>query len=110
MFTFFERLVNPYPPEPPTQPPRGLYAFCRYYTRGIEPYLALMAVLFAGALTAGRRLEAGLAAARVRCPRCDGELSGTWADRTLAAAACPHCDQGLIPGPVVELRAPARPS
>lgn len=47
MFGFFERLVNPYPPEHPSQPPQGLYEFCRYYTKGIEPYLLLMAVLTA---------------------------------------------------------------
>lgn len=47
MFSYFERLVDPYPPEHPTQPPRGLYAFCRHYTQGIEPYLLLMACLTA---------------------------------------------------------------
>ena len=30
---------------PATQPPRSLYAFCRHYTRGTEPWLALMALL-----------------------------------------------------------------
>jgi ATP-binding cassette subfamily B protein/ATP-binding cassette subfamily B multidrug efflux pump len=47
MFGFFERLVDPYPLEHPAQPPQGLYQFCRYYTRGIEPWLAVMAVLTA---------------------------------------------------------------
>ena len=47
MFAFFERLIDPYPPEHPVQPPRGLYQFCRYYTRGIEPWLVLMACLTA---------------------------------------------------------------
>ena len=47
MFAFFERLINPYPPEHPVQPPSGLFQFCRYYTRGIEPWLALMACLTA---------------------------------------------------------------
>ena len=47
MFSYFERLIDPFPPEHPTQPPRGLYAFCRHYTRGLEPYLLLMSVLTA---------------------------------------------------------------
>lgn len=47
MFSFFERLVNPFPPEHPTQPPKGLWAFCRHYTQGIEPYLVIMAILTA---------------------------------------------------------------
>ncbi|MGI9294505.1 MAG: ABC transporter ATP-binding protein [Pseudomonadales bacterium] len=47
MFGFFERLVDPYPVEHPSQPPKGLYEFCRHYTKGIEPYLLLMAVLTA---------------------------------------------------------------
>ena len=59
MFGFFERLVDPYPPEHPTQPPRGLYAFCRHYTRGIEPWLLLMAVLTAS-LAVGEALLYGI--------------------------------------------------
>lgn len=47
MFGFFERRINPFPPEHPTEPPKGLYQFCRHYTRGIEPYLILMGVLTA---------------------------------------------------------------
>ncbi|MDV6345056.1 ABC transporter ATP-binding protein [Nitrosomonas sp. Is37] len=45
MLGFFERLINPFPPEHPTEPPKGLYQFCRHYTRGVEPYLLLMAIL-----------------------------------------------------------------
>ncbi|SOD17104.1 ABC transporter ATP-binding protein [Nitrosomonas ureae] len=45
MFGFFERLINPYPPEHPIEPPQGLYQFCRHYTQGIEPYLVLLAIL-----------------------------------------------------------------
>lgn len=59
MFSFFERLVDPYPPEHPSQPPRGLYRFCRHYIRGIEPYLALMAVLTA-CLAVGEALLYGI--------------------------------------------------
>ncbi len=44
MFSFFEKLIDPFPPVTPTQPPKGVYAFCRHYTRGIERYLFWMAV------------------------------------------------------------------
>ncbi|WP_299195466.1 ABC transporter ATP-binding protein [uncultured Amphritea sp.] len=44
MFRFFERLTNPYPESEPTPPPAGLYAFCRYYMRGMEWPLLLMTV------------------------------------------------------------------
>jgi ATP-binding cassette, subfamily B, multidrug efflux pump len=47
MFNFFEKLVNPFPPEPPTQPPSGLVAFCLHYTRGITPLLIVMGFLTA---------------------------------------------------------------
>ena len=47
MFGFFERLVDPFPSHLPQRPPRGLYQFCRYYTRGMERWLILMAVLTA---------------------------------------------------------------
>lgn len=47
MFGFFERLVDPFPVQKPQRPPRGIYEFCRYYTRGMEPWLLLMAGLTA---------------------------------------------------------------
>jgi ATP-binding cassette subfamily B multidrug efflux pump len=47
MYRFFEKLINPFPPEHPKQPPEGLVDFCIYYTRGIFPLLFLM-----GGLTA----------------------------------------------------------
>ena len=47
MFGFFERLVDPFPGSSPQQPPRGIYQFCRYYTRGMERWLLLMATLTA---------------------------------------------------------------
>lgn len=47
MFSFFERLSKPFPAEHPKQPPTTFFAFCRHYTRGIEPYLLMMAVLTA---------------------------------------------------------------
>ncbi len=45
MFAFFEKLIKPFPPQEPETPPKGLFAFCRHYTRGIEPHLAVMALL-----------------------------------------------------------------
>jgi ATP-binding cassette subfamily B multidrug efflux pump len=47
MFGFFERLVDPFPAQKPRRPPRGIYEFCRYYTRGMEPWLLLVAGLTA---------------------------------------------------------------
>jgi ATP-binding cassette subfamily B multidrug efflux pump len=47
MFSFFERLIDPFPDQTPSQPPTGLFAFCRYFTRGLEPWLLLMALLTA---------------------------------------------------------------
>ncbi|MBT4211015.1 MAG: ABC transporter ATP-binding protein, partial [Porticoccaceae bacterium] len=47
MFGFFERLVDPFPQQLAQRPPRGVYQFCRHYTRGMEPWLLLMAVLTA---------------------------------------------------------------
>lgn len=47
MLRFFERFVNPFPPEHPQQPPQGLYAFCRHYTRGLELPLLSMSLLTA---------------------------------------------------------------
>ena len=47
MFGFFERLVDPFPAQKSQRPPRGIYEFCRYYTRGMEPWLLLMAGLTA---------------------------------------------------------------
>lgn len=48
MYRFFESLIKPFPTEAPTQPPKTLFAFCRYYARGTEPYLLLMAILTGG--------------------------------------------------------------
>lgn len=47
MFRFFEDLINPFPLETPQTPPKTLFAFCRHYTRGTEPYLVVMAILTA---------------------------------------------------------------
>ncbi|KZY59195.1 multidrug ABC transporter ATP-binding protein [Oleiphilus sp. HI0071] len=47
MFRFFEKLVNPFPPEPPETAPSTLAAFCIHYTRGVIPHLLVMAGLTA---------------------------------------------------------------
>ncbi len=47
MFAFFEKLVEPFPPEPPARPPSSLWAFCWHYTRGVWPWLLTMSVLVA---------------------------------------------------------------
>ncbi|HTL14573.1 MAG TPA: ABC transporter ATP-binding protein [Thermomonas sp.] len=43
MLRWFETRLDPFPADPPAQPPTGLYAFCRHFTRGAEPWLLLMA-------------------------------------------------------------------
>ncbi|MGH1438813.1 MAG: ABC transporter ATP-binding protein [Cellvibrionaceae bacterium] len=45
MFRFFERFIEPFPSEEPLQPPSGLLAFCRHYTKGVEVHLIIMACL-----------------------------------------------------------------
>ena len=47
MFRFFEKLVNPFPPETPETAPSTLAAFCIHYTRGVIPHLMVMAALTA---------------------------------------------------------------
>jgi len=47
MFSFFERLTNPFPPEHPTQPPKNLVAFCRHYTTGMWPVIFAVSLLAA---------------------------------------------------------------
>jgi ATP-binding cassette subfamily B protein/ATP-binding cassette subfamily B multidrug efflux pump len=47
MFGFFERQIDPFPEDSPQQPPKGIYPFCRYFTRGLEPWLIIMAILTA---------------------------------------------------------------
>src|SRR5690554_2824746 len=43
----FERIINPFPSEEPTQPPKSLVAFCRHYTKGMGIPLLLMSLLTA---------------------------------------------------------------
>lgn len=47
MLSFFEKIIKPFPQKEPTQPPKGIYAFCRHYSHGMEIPLLLMAVLTA---------------------------------------------------------------
>ena len=45
MFSFFEKRLEPFPTELPTQPPATLFAFCWHYTRGVWRWIFLMAFL-----------------------------------------------------------------
>lgn len=45
MFKKFEGFTKPFPDEEPTQPPSGIFAFCRYYTRGYEIPLIIMSIM-----------------------------------------------------------------
>ena len=47
MLSFFEKIIKPFPSEEPVQPPKGVYAFCRHYSDGMEIPLILMSVLTA---------------------------------------------------------------
>lgn len=44
MFTFFEKRIDPFPPEEPVQPPDGLVAFCWHYSKESMPWLIVMAI------------------------------------------------------------------
>ena len=39
MFAWFEQRINPFPAERQTLPPKGLVAFCWYYTRPAAGWL-----------------------------------------------------------------------
>ncbi len=47
MFNWFENLTQPFPKIDTEKPPKTLFGFCRFYTRGFEIPLAVMAVLSA---------------------------------------------------------------
>jgi ATP-binding cassette subfamily B multidrug efflux pump len=47
LFSIFEGWTNPLPDIDPPQPPKGLLAFCRHYTRGFEKPLIIMSLLTA---------------------------------------------------------------
>jgi ATP-binding cassette subfamily B multidrug efflux pump len=45
MYSFFEKLVDPFPAADPGQPPTGFWAFIWFYSRPLVPWLAVLAVL-----------------------------------------------------------------
>jgi len=47
MLRFFEKLTQPFPAGEPSQPPQGLWAFCRHYSQGMTVPLLVMATLTA---------------------------------------------------------------
>ena len=47
MFSWFERLVSPFPETPPAQPPAGFFAFVWAATKGMRGFILLLAVLTA---------------------------------------------------------------
>ncbi len=47
MFRFFERWIPAFPETEAAQAPKTLFAFCRYYSKGVEVPLLLMSVLTA---------------------------------------------------------------
>lgn len=47
MFSFFERLTEPFPKHAPEPPPKTLFAFCRYYSKGMWHVLIMVSILSA---------------------------------------------------------------
>ncbi|HEV7291647.1 MAG TPA: ABC transporter ATP-binding protein [Devosia sp.] len=45
MLRWFEQRLDPYPLQEPAQPPKGLLAFCLYFSDGAKRYLAAMTIL-----------------------------------------------------------------
>lgn len=45
MFGWFEKRLEAYPSDDPTEPPKGLLAFCLHYSHGAKKWLAAMTVL-----------------------------------------------------------------
>jgi len=45
MYSWFERRLDPFPAEEPTEPPKTLIAFCLHYTRGTWRYIIVAAAL-----------------------------------------------------------------
>ena len=45
MYKKFEKITSAFPKQEPEQPPNSLFAFCRYYTKGYERPLLVMAML-----------------------------------------------------------------
>lgn len=47
MFRYFESRIDPYPPQEPSTPPKGLLAFCWAYTRPVAGWLVIMSLVTA---------------------------------------------------------------
>ncbi|ALU91873.1 ABC-type multidrug transport system, ATPase/permease components hybrid protein [Herbaspirillum rubrisubalbicans M1] len=47
MFSWFEKLVHPYPETHPLPPPRGFMRFIWFCTKGVRPYIAAMTLMTA---------------------------------------------------------------
>ena len=47
MFSFFEKLVDPFAKYDLAQPPKSFWGFCWYYTRPVAPYMLLVSILSA---------------------------------------------------------------
>jgi len=47
MFSYFENVINPFPPDPPTRPPNSFFAFCWHYSRDVWKWVVMMSVLAA---------------------------------------------------------------
>ncbi len=45
MLSYFEKRLNPFPPELPSRPPASLFAFCWHYTRGVWPWIFLTSLI-----------------------------------------------------------------
>lgn len=45
MYSLFERLINPFPPQAPATPPTQLFAFFRHYMKGSSWLFVIMAVI-----------------------------------------------------------------
>lgn len=58
MLRWFEKQLDAYPQEEPTEPPKGLVAFCLHYSHGAKRWLALMAFA-AAAVAAGEIIVFG---------------------------------------------------
>ncbi|RYE60851.1 MAG: ABC transporter ATP-binding protein [Hyphomicrobiales bacterium] len=58
MLRWFEKQLDAYPQEEPTEPPKGLVAFCLHYSHGAKRWLGLMAFA-AAAVAAGEILVFG---------------------------------------------------
>lgn len=50
MFSFFEKLTQPFPIEAPTEPPKSIFAFCKYYSKGM--WFVLFSVSLLSAIVA----------------------------------------------------------